>query len=79
MRNETLAWLRTELELQREYIVELIMVDTSVSETADLRTENDRLRTENDRLRRDDTLLDGLDPIVSLYLSRTGFAGLDQK
>ena len=79
MRNETLAWLRTELELQKEYIVELIMVDTPVSETADLRTENDRLRTENDRLRTDDMLFVGLDPIVALYLSRTGFDGLDQK
>ena len=68
------------------------MMDTPVSETADLRTENDRLRAENDRLRaendrlraendrlRTDDMLVGLDPIVALYLSRTGFDGLDQK
>jgi len=72
MRNETLAWLRTELELQREYIVKLIMVDTPVLENDRLRAENDRLRTENDRLRTDDMLV-GLDPIVELYLSCTGF------
>jgi cell division protein FtsB len=100
MRNKTLAWLRTDLELQREYTVELIMVDTPVSENDRLRAENDRLRAENDRLRaendrvraendrlraendrvraendrvRADDMLVGLDPIVELYLSRTGF------
>ena len=48
------------------------MVDTPVLENDRLRAENDRLRTENDRLRTDDMLV-GLDPIVELYLSCTGF------
>ena len=55
------------------------MVDTPVLENDRLRAENDRLRAENDRLRtendrlRTDDMLVGLDPIVELYLSCTGF------